>query len=118
MRVAASTREDPSNCRARGGCQHSGRDQEAPPANPAPRERPPLQGRTRGGRQLAAGRVAVVGSLGQRSREYAVELLGQLGPELGDARRRLVQVREDDRELTLAVEGALAGEAFEEDAGK
>ena len=39
----------------------------------------------------------------------------QLGPDVRQTRRRLVQVGEDDRELAVALVRTLAGEALEED---
>src|SRR5439155_11120482 len=42
----------------------------------------------------------------------------QIWSSLGQTRRRLVQMREDDRELALTVERPLSGQAFEEDAAE
>ena len=40
---------------------------------------------------------------------------GKLRPEIGEARRRLVQVGEHDRELAVTLERALTHEALEQD---
>ena len=53
------------------------------------------------------------GDFGERCREDLVERFGQVWPELGEARRRLVQVSEDDRELAVARERTRAGQALE-----
>jgi hypothetical protein len=74
-----------------------------------------VQRGTRRCRELAAGRVAVVRRLRERRRHELVERRVQLGPHVGRSRRRLVQVREDDRQLGVAGEGTFAGEALVED---
>ena len=78
----------------------------------------PFERAPRGIDELAAGRVPLVRRLRQRGREDGVERLRELGPHLGEARRRLVQVGEDDRQLALALERPRAGEALEEDAAE
>ena len=94
------------------------REEAAAAADAAAHEALPSCRRMRSRHQLAAGRVAVVGRLRERSREDVVERRRQLGPHVGEPRRRLVQVREDDRELALAVERPLPGKALVEDAAE
>ena len=86
----------------------------APPGH----DRPSLQRGSRSLDQLAAGRVPLGGRLRERGREHVVECRGELGPEFGETRRRLVQVSEDHRELALAVERPTPCEALEEDAAE
>ncbi len=72
----------------------------------------------RGPRELAAGRVALLGILGERAGDDRVEGRRKLRP-LGAERRRLpLEVREHDRDVRLALEGRLAGEAFVEHAAE
>ena len=112
-----SGRKEPPD-RRNGRSEHrQGRD-ESPAARSPPGEHLPGEGRTGGLDQLAAGRVPVVGRLRERGREDAVEGLRKLGPEIGQERRRLVQVGEHDRELALAVERARSGKALVEDAAE
>ena len=68
--------------------------------------------------ELAAGRVAVIRLLGQRSGDHRVELGRQLADPLAGPRRRLLEVREDDRDVGVADERHLAGEALEEQASE
>src|SRR5206468_4365638 len=77
-----------------------------------------LQRRARRGHELAAGRIAVVRRLCERCLGDGVEGFGEVLPGIREARWRIVQVREEDGQLTLAVEGPRTGETFVEDAAK
>ena len=77
-----------------------------------------MQRVARGGGERAARAVALVRLLRERARDDAVPGGRQLGPQLGQPRRRLVQVREHDRQLALALERPLAREALEEHAAE
>ena len=67
---------------------------------------------------LPAGSRPLLLVLGKRSRDHVVQLRRQLGPELGGRRRRIEQVRVHDRDVRLAVEGLLPGQALEEQAAE
>ena len=71
-----------------------------------------------GADELAAGRVPLGRRLGERRLEDGVERGGQVCAVVGELRRRIVQVREDHRQLALAVERRGAGEALEEQAAE
>jgi hypothetical protein len=58
------------------------------------------------------------GILRERAGEDAVPGRRQVGLKLLQPRRRLVQVREHDRELAVSLVGPLAGQALEEDAAE
>jgi hypothetical protein len=97
-----------------------GRDQEQASA----RERPPTPNRlplecsSRGRRELPASGEAIVALLRERGCDHVVEAGRQLRPDLRETWRQLVQVREHDRQLALAVEGALPRETLEENAAE
>ena len=66
--------------------------------------------------QLAAAREAVVRRLRERFRDDGVEAAGNARPHVARARGRLVHVRVHGRDLALALERRLPGEALEEHA--
>src|SRR5262249_27994275 len=89
-------------------------EQQRASAEPPARERPALQcGRGSLGK-FAAAREAVVWRFRQGGCEDLVEGVRKLRPQIRDPWRRLVQVREDDRQLTLAIERPLARKALVE----
>ena len=90
-------------------------DPAAPPA--AVRQLAAQGGLARSG-ELAAARVAVVRRLRERRGDDVVEARGNTRPHVAGARRRLVHVRVDRRDLALALERSLAGEALEEQAAE
>ena len=67
------------------------------------------KGRPAGRNELAAARVSLIWLLGERGRDQVVERLRQLRPQVGDVRRRVVQVGVDEREVALALERPLSG---------
>ena len=71
-----------------------------------------------GGRERAAAREPVVGRLRHGRRDDGVERGGHLRPGLAGERGRLVHVGVDGRELAVAGERRLAGEALEEHAAQ
>src|SRR5207237_10914917 len=83
-----------------------------PASLPPPDEGLSLQLRARRGHELAAGRIAVVRRLCERCLGDGVEGFGEVLPGIREARWRIVQVREEDGQLTLAVEGPRTGETF------
>ena len=58
--------------------------------------------------------VAVTRRLRHRGSDDVVERSRELGPDIRQPRRRLVQVGEDDREVALTLVRTLAGDALEE----
>jgi hypothetical protein len=97
-------------CRQRAEC-----DPTAPPA--AVGQLAAQGGFARSG-ELAAGRIAVVRRLRERPADDIVEAGGNAWLHVAGARRRLVHVRIDRRDLALALERSLAGEALEEHAAE
>jgi len=101
------------------GCgEHDGTGNEQPPEGPARRERLALRCCASGAGQFAARRVPVIWRFREGRREDRVERSGQIRSSLGQTWRRLVQMREHDRQLALPVERPLTGQAFEEDAAE
>jgi len=72
----------------------------------------------RGDDQPAAARVSVVRVLGHRSGQDGIDLLRQVGVVLARSRRRLLDVRPEDGQLGVALEGRLPGQAFVEQAAE
>ena len=70
----------------------------------------------RGRHQVAAGLEAPVGRLVEPLGDHRVEPRRQLRPHVGELRRRLAQVRVDDRHVGVALERHVAREAVEEQA--
>jgi hypothetical protein len=68
--------------------------------------------------ELPAARVAGVRLLGERVRDHRVDLGWKLLHPLAGLRRWLVEVREDDRDVGIAHERHLAGEALEQHAAE
>ena len=68
--------------------------------------------------QFAARGVPLIRILRQCGRKDVVERIRELRPEIREARRRLVQVCEDDRELALAIERPLARQTLEKNASE
>ena len=87
--------------------QERGRHEKTPVVELPARERLPLDRRGGGLGELAAGCISLVRRFCERSREDNVERFGKVRPDVGESRRRLVQVCEDDRELALTVERPL-----------
>src|SRR2546423_14853390 len=104
--------------RRTGRGESDGTGNEKSSEDPARPERLALECCASGSGQFAACRIPVVRRFGERRREDRVERSGQIWSSLGQTRRRLVQMREDDRELALTVERPLSGQAFEEDAAE
>ena len=108
---------------------HGDRREPRPPRPPAPRGRGGGAGARRGGaspRSAAAAAVARAPQLANRSSgafamavaTTASNAAGTLRPDLAGERRRLVHVGVDGRELAVAGERRLAGEALEEHAAQ
>ena len=70
------------------------------------------------GNQLATGRETVVRCLGERLLDDRVNRVGKIGAKAGHERRRLLQVREDDLELAVALERRGARQALVEHAAE
>ena len=68
--------------------------------------------------QPATGGVAQVALLGERRGDHRVERVRQLRPSLADGRRRVVHVREQRRNLVLALVRTFSGQALVEDAAE
>ena len=68
--------------------------------------------------QPSTGGVAQVALLGERRGDHGVERLRQLGPSLADGRRRVVHVREQRRDLVLALVRGFSGQALVQDAAE
>ena len=103
--------------RRAGHGEHGDQEREGDPAPRATR----LFQRERAARvvdELAAGRIAVSRLLGQRSGDHRVELGRQLADPLAGPRRGLLEVREHDRDVRVADERNLAGEALEQQASE
>ena len=76
------------------------------------------EGGVRCGDELAAGRIPVVGILGQRARDHRVDGTGQLGPDRARWRRRLLDVSPYDRGVDVLDERDAPGEALVEHAAE
>ena len=83
---------------------------------PAARDQLAAQSGLAGCGQLTAAPEAVARRLRKRLGDDRVEALGNARPHIARARRRLVHVRVDGRDLPLALERSLPGEALEEHA--
>ena len=94
--------------------QHDARRQYAAVPSPQSMDASSLEGGFGGGDQLATCRVPVIGLLCERPRDNFVESRGQSRLEVPYARWRLVEVREQRRQVALGLERADAGETLEE----
>ena len=68
--------------------------------------------------ELSAGLIALVRRLRERDLEHRVERGGQLGPQVGNPGRRIVEMCKEDGQLALPVERARTGQALVEDAAE
>ena len=106
------------------GCDGPGRENRRHGADcegaawPAAREQLAAQSGLAGCGQLTAAPEAVARRLRKRLGDDRVEALGNAGPHIARARRRFVHVRVDGRDLPLALERSLPGEALEEHASE
>ena len=96
------------NCRHGADCEGA--------ASPAARDQLAAQSGLAGCGQLTAAPEALARRLRKRLGDDRVEALGNARPHIARARRRLVHVRVDGRDLPLALERSLPGEALEEHA--
>ena len=71
-----------------------------------------------GGRELAAGLEPVLLRLGERLREHEIQRGRHVAPDVGDPRRWILQVRNHELQLGLALVGPCAGETLVGDAGE